>query len=191
MLEKSDKKPKTRSAYLAVGLVLVFIGSGYLLGTLLHQTWVYFGTLTVCGIIMLAYGFSLNSEGFKIAGTLVFGIGIGTLILLNEKIEANTEVLIGSGLLIFSIFWMILAIILGGTKNITRLWPLIPAGVILPFSIIFLFEKTNFLFFVLAGGISSGCTLLGWGLISKMVWIGNPREYFGNNRSWCVFCLET
>ncbi|MEN6524087.1 MAG: hypothetical protein ABFD14_10235 [Anaerolineaceae bacterium] len=170
MLEKLTLKSKTQAVYLSIGVVLVTLGIGYLLGTDLKQNWIIFTAVLFAGFIFLVFGFASNADGLKIAGTFVSGTGLSLIYFSNTHLPANPVKQIGFGILLLVCCFIMLTIVLGGVKRKSRLWPLIPAGVLFPISIIYLLEKLTLLHFVLACSVGIGMALLGWGLVRG--WFG-------------------
>ena len=170
MEENHTKKLKTRAALFSSGIVLVLLGSGYLLSNSLNAAWILFFAVIGSGLVFLYFGFTSNSDSLKIAGTLFTGISLGLFILKNSASTKDTLGKIGLGLFVFGLCWVLLAIVLGGVKRSNRLWPLIPAGIILPISILFILGKTTILHFTLAGCLGLGLSLFLWGLINR--WFG-------------------
>jgi hypothetical protein len=170
MLEKLNIKTKSQAVYLSIGFVLVTLGAGYLLGTTLHQKWITFTAILFAGFIFLIFGFAANTDGLKITGIFIAGIGLNFIYFSNTHLTASVVKKIGFCILLLVCCFVILAIVLGGAKRKSRLWPLIPAGMLFPFSIIFFLEKLSLLHFVLAVTLGVGIALLGWGLARS--WFG-------------------
>ncbi len=123
-------KTKSRATYLSIGIVLVLLGSGFLLSSFLKTSGIFYIFILISGLIFTAFGFAANADGLKIVGTLIIGGGIGLILLENIQAIDNLSKKVGYGLFLFALCWVILAIVLGGAKNISRLWPLLPASVI-------------------------------------------------------------
>ena len=170
MEEKLNKKGNTKSALVSSGIVLVLLGTGYLLSSRMQVPWILLLSAITSGLVFLYFGFTSRSDGLKVAGTLCTGVSLALFILINANSDTGPLGQIGIGLFAFGLCWALLAIVLGGVKAPTRLWPLIPAGVILPISILFILGKTTLLHFVLAGCLGLGISLILWGLINR--WFG-------------------
>lgn len=170
MEEKLSKKGNSKPVLVSSGIVLVLLGTGYLLSSRLQVPWIFLLSAIAAGLVFLYFGFTARSDGSKVAGTLFTGVSLALFILNIANSDAGLLGQIGTGLFAFGLCWALLAIVLDGVKSPTRLWPLIPAGVILPISILFILGKTSLLHFVLAGCLGLGISLILWGLMNR--WFG-------------------
>lgn len=168
MLSKLEIKTKSRATYLSIGVVLVLLGSGYLISSYLKSNWIIYISILISGLIFTAFGFASNADGLKIVGTLALGSGIGLILLENVQTIDNPGKKVGYGLFLFALCWVILAIVLGGAKNVARLWPLILATILFPFATMLILDHTTYLHFILAGCIGIGFSLAGWGIVKHL-----------------------
>lgn len=161
---------KTRATIVSSGVALVLFGSGYLLGESLRNVIALVLAILAAGLVFLYFGFTSKADGLKVAGTLIIGISLTYFIIRNFASTTRITGQIGLGLFILGLCWILAAVLLGGMKSTNRLWPLIPAGIILPVSILLIEGSTSLLHFVLAGCLGLGISLFLWGLINK--WFG-------------------
>jgi hypothetical protein len=161
---------KSRATIVSCGIAMVLLGSGYLFSESFKNAILFVLAILAAGLVFLYFGFSAKADGLKVVGTLITGISLTFFIIRNFASTSKITGQIGLGLFVFGLCWISTAVVLGGIKSTNRLWPLIPAGILLPVSILLMEGSTSLLHFVLAGCLGLGISLFLWGLINK--WIG-------------------
>jgi hypothetical protein len=114
-----------------IGIALIVIGVLALIATLIQSE--LFGLLIVpvVGILLLLYGGISGRVGFMIPGSIVTGVGLGTLISQELMPDANATV--QSGVIVIGLALGFLAIPPIRQVSASRhpFWPWIPGGILL------------------------------------------------------------
>lgn len=160
----SSEKAKTIYA----GLIMLIIGIGFILSRLFHNNDISIGAIVLSGILVVILGFQLKSNLWKIFGTVFLGVLIGYYFGFVKMSESPWETKVGLLLFCFAFVWLLLPIILNQRDGQFEIWPLVPAGLLMPTSLIFLYGSLQYYEFILAGCCGAGIVLLGWGLYKKL-----------------------
>jgi hypothetical protein len=133
-----ETAPTRRNESLTLGLILLAAGGLTLLGRLadtldigiLPTVSLDVGILPVAGLVLMATAWLRRQSGFAVAGGIVFGIGLGALLVEGPFAGLSGNAEGGVCMLAFAIGWALISVVSGAIERRRVLWPLIPAGVV-------------------------------------------------------------
>lgn len=151
-----------------IGVGFIAIGIVVLVDQVLKTGWVIFAIIPIVATIFLLEAYRTRKSGFIITGCLMFGLALGGLLFLSHLILSPLEKKIGYLIIAFALGWVFIPLFSRNIGGRPLLWAFIPAGMILPVGLCFVFSRLTFLDFVLYIVSGVGLTLLIWGLYSRL-----------------------
>jgi hypothetical protein len=94
-----------------VGVILIGIGTLFMLGQYLNTKWLYLSIVPLIGLVMIGSGIAYRKLGFLIPGSLLFGLGIGILFYFDQRYDNLIQIRVGFILLGFSFGWVLIALL--------------------------------------------------------------------------------
>jgi hypothetical protein len=151
-----------------LGVLLVALGLLFLLDLYFQTGWLSLAVLPAAGVLSLAAGVYGHRKGWLIGGCIVLGIGIAAAIGFAPAAGITLLNRIGLGLCVFGAAWLLVVLLTTLVFHRPAWWALIPASVIIPTGLVFLFTPMHvfdFVFYVLVG-LAIG--LLIWGFAARL-----------------------
>lgn len=151
------------------GIVLLTAGVLIALDQFLETGWLFLIILPIIGIILLMDGILTKSLGFVISGSLVSGVGFGTLLAFYVMVGKSWPTRIGLLLGTVAIGWFAITGFSAILIHKNTGWALIPGAVFASVSTCFLFTSMQLVDFVFFIGLGLGICLLIWGATSRLI----------------------
>jgi hypothetical protein len=158
-----------RSFSMIVGVILIGIGTLFMLGQYLNTKWLYLSIVPLIGLVMIGSGIAYRKLGFLIPGSLLFGLGIGILFYFDQRYDDLIQIRVGFILLGFSFGWVLIALLSKLFLSRMAWWALIPATLIAALSICFLFTPMRLIDFVFFLTATTALIFLYIGAATKML----------------------
>ncbi len=168
IFNQSSHKP-TLAAPLVIGIILISMGSLFLLDQFLKTGWLTLAIVPLLGMGLSIGGILYRKSGLAIAGALLLGLGIGGGVMLNSFTRWDWPQRIGLALLSFALGWVLVSSITIWSNKIFSWWALIPAVVIGSTGACFLFTSLRFLDFVLYIVTAMGILFLALGVYTRLL----------------------
>jgi len=182
-----------------LGIGFISVGLAILLEQFLKTGWLVLVILPISGAVFLVESTRAKKLGLLVAGGLILGAGVGSLLYFSSAFPISFQQRIGWLIIAFSAGW---ALITAGSSWVVShrvWWPMIPGGILFFIGLCFLVTPLRLVDFVLfiAGGV--GIVLLIWGVFwrifgliipgSLLVTIG-PGIYFAWGTELAVNALS-
>jgi hypothetical protein len=151
-----------------LGVVLVVLGMLFLLDLYFQTGWLALTVLPVAGVISLAAGVHGQRSGWMIGGCIVLGLGIAAAIGFAPSAGLSVLSRIGLGLCVFGAAWLLIVLFSALVFRRPAWWAMIPASVIMPAGLVFLFTPMHVFDFVLYVLVGLAIGLLVWGFASRL-----------------------
>jgi hypothetical protein len=158
-----------RSFSMIFGVILIGIGTLFMLGQYFNTKWLYLSIVPISGLIMIGTGIAYRKLGFLIPGSLLFGLGIGVLFYFDQRYDNLIQIRVGFILLGFSFGWVLIALLSKLFLPRMTWWALIPAVLIAALSVCFLFTPMRLIDFVLFLVAATALIFLYIGAAAKML----------------------
>lgn len=157
-----------RKIYLVGGLTLVTIGIMIFLDQRLKTGWLSWLSIPVLVIVLLIAAVVAHKNSWVFSSTLMSGVLVGILLLLNPLFQIDIFGRIAALLISIGVSW-ILAILLIFIRNREFVWwAFIPAGIFLGAGIGFL-SPLRLVDFILYPCLGLGIALMIWGIASRLL----------------------
>jgi hypothetical protein len=154
-----------RDPRLLGGAALIVAGAIVLLSQYLKTTWLPLVILPVAGLIVLGESLRSRRGGLMVAGSLLSGISIGSLLAISPIAHSSAAVKAGTFLAAFAASWLMIALLGHFVWSRNNWWALVPAGALGGLAGVFLFTGLTLVDFILYVCIGVGLALLFWGII--------------------------
>lgn len=159
--------PRREFPYI-LGIGFISVGLAIFLEQFLKTGWLVLVILPVSGAVFLIEATRTRKLGLLIAGSLIFGVGVGGFLYFSSSLPFSIEQRVGWLILAISAGW---ALITAGSVWVVPKrvwWPMIPAGILFFTGLCFLITPLRVVDFVLfvVGGV--GVVLLLWGIFWRI-----------------------
>ena len=125
----SPENAQPQRGRLVGGLILIVIGLYLFAAQFLQAPWMGLLILPGLGLIFLAAGLGTRNPGLLVPGGILSGLGLGTYLVAGPLADV-TEVQRGAIVLLsFAAGWVLITL-LTALLGQSRLWPLIPGGIL-------------------------------------------------------------
>lgn len=151
-----------------LGIGFISVGLAIFLEQFLKTGWLVLVILPISGAVFLVESTRAKKFGLLIAGSLIFGAGIGGFLYFSSTFPISLEQRIGWLIIAFSAGWVLITA--GSTWIVPHRiwWPMIPGGILFFIGLCFLITPLRLVDFVLfiTGGV--GIVLLIWGVFWRI-----------------------
>lgn len=150
--------------YLA-GIIMIAIGILILADQFLKTGWLPLALIPVFGILFLVEALRTQRLSYLIVGSLLTAAGAGGFVGFSALFERSKITLdFGWTLVVFSLGWVMIAVLSRKIIKKPAYWSLVPAGILFSTGLALLFSDLRLVDFVLWVGTGVGLVLLIWGV---------------------------
>jgi len=171
-----DSNPfKLSNTRLVIGTLLFLAGGVLFLDRQLRTGWLSLAVLPGAALFVLYWGLRLKHSTLILAGSIMAGLGIGTIAAFgptDPPLFLSTQ--IGLLALYFGAGWGGVVIIRAAFTPKPAWWAMLPAGVLGGLGYCLLFTPIRWSDFILGLSIGIGVPLLVWGFIAKLIGLAIP-----------------
>jgi hypothetical protein len=160
--------PYRRSTYV-IGAILVGLGFMLLLSQYLQATWITLMLVPSLGIVFLVLGLFYKRFGLLISGSLVAGLGLGSVFAMNDFVSLPASQKIGLLLIGLALGWLLITLLSVFIIQRTSWWALVPTGAVGSLGFCLVVSSLRIFDFVLFLGIGIGLPLLIWGIVRHIL----------------------
>lgn len=151
-----------------LGIGFISVGLAIFLEQILKTGWLVLVILPIGGAVFLVESTRAKKFGLLIAGSLIFGAGIGGFLYFSSAFPISLEQRIGWLIIAFSAGWALITA--GSTWVVPQRvwWPMIPGGILFFVGLCFLITPLRLVDFVLFITVGVGIVLLIWGVFWRI-----------------------
>jgi hypothetical protein len=121
------------------------------------------------GIVLLSIGLFLKRYGLVISGSLVVGLGFGSVFAISWMANLPIALRMGVILMGFGLGWFLITLLSIFVLHRTAWWTLVPAGTVGCLGLCLVFTPLRLLDFILYLGLGVGFPLLLWGIFRHIL----------------------